>query len=115
MIYKDFEKEVQAIMRSQPYCTIHTSPDFQCDQTGGYPTSLCVSWERNKAWLTLNESLPTEGYDMAMYRQMCADFGIRNCYYAEDFNRLLRELGSDAIESAELIPDDETEGFSYDL
>ena len=24
---------------------IYTSPDFQCDQTGGFPTSLCVCWE----------------------------------------------------------------------
>ncbi len=21
---------------------IYTSPDFQCDQTGGFPTSVCV-------------------------------------------------------------------------
>lgn len=108
MTYTDFEKEVQAIIQSESAFTIHTSPDFQCDQTGGYPTSLCVSWEQNKAWLALNDLLPTEGCDIAMYRQMCADFGIRNCYDAEDFNRLLRELGRDAIESAELVADDMT-------
>lgn len=115
MKYEEFEKEIHNIMRAESPYSIHVSPDFQCDQTGGYPTSLCVSWEQSKAWLSLNESLPSEGYDMQKYRQMCADFGIRSCYDAEDFNNILRGLGRDAIDSAELITDDETEGLSYDL
>ena len=88
---------------------VYTSPDFQCDQTGGFPTSLCVCWEKQKAWLELNENLLTDRDDMELgyYRDLCADYGIRSCCDIEDFNSLLRGLGEDAIRTAELFPDEE--------
>lgn len=36
----------------------------------------------------------------------CAEYGIRNCEDAEDFNNLLRGLGQDAMDNA-WLPDDE--------
>lgn len=85
------------------------SPDFQCDQTGGFPTSLCVNWEQEKAWLELNEALLMDRHDMELeyYRSLCADFGIRSCKDAEEYNDLLRSLGEDAIHTAELPVEDE--------
>lgn len=85
------------------------SPDFQCDQTGGFPTSLCVNWEQEKAWLELNEALLMDRDDMELeyYRSLCADFGIRSCKDAEEYNDILRSLGDDAIRTAELPVEDE--------
>ena len=88
---------------------IYTSPDFQCDQTGGFQTSLCVCWEKQKAWLELNENLLMDRDDMELgyYRDLCADYGIRSCCDIEDFNHLLRGLGEDAVRTAELFPDED--------
>ena len=84
----------------------HVSADFQCDQTGGFPVSLCVNWEAEKAWLALNYSLVQSGEDVSAYEQMCADYGIRQCCDTEQFNDLLRGLGEEAIENGELFDDD---------
>ena len=88
---------------------VYTSPDFQCDQTGGFPTSLCVCWEKQKAWLELNENIlmDRDGMELDYYRDLCADYGIRSCCDIEDFNSLLRGLGEDAIRTAELLPDED--------
>lgn len=91
----------------------HTSPDFQCDQSGGYPVSLCVNWEESKAWLAPNYALAGSGEDMSEVEQACADFGIRQCCDNEQFNGILHELGEDAFQSAELY--DEDEGQAMEL
>lgn len=95
-----YDKQV-AELSSEEY---DISPDFQCDQTEGFPTSLCVNWEQEKAWLQLNESLlmDRDKMELEYYRSLCADFGVRNCADAEDFNAILRTLGEDAVCIAEL-------------
>lgn len=110
MTYDEWQKKTAELYRSGE---VYTSPDFQCDQTGGFPTSLCVCGEQNKAWLELNENLLMDRDDMELgyYRDLCADYGIRSCCDIEDFNRLLQGLGEDAVQSAELFPD-EGEGFT---
>ena len=40
MTIDEFEKRIKAITADTDFSDIHTSPDFQCDQTGGFPTSL---------------------------------------------------------------------------
>ena len=40
------------------------------------------------------------------WRDACAEYGIRNCEDAEDYNNLLRGLGQDAMDNA-WLPDDE--------
>ena len=104
MKYEAFKKEVERIQARVGILGVHTSPDFQCDQTEGFPTSLC--WADGKAWLELNESLIHEGQDLSAYDRMCAEFGIRDCENMEDFNTLLDELGEDAVQSATLYPDE---------
>ena len=54
MTYDELQKKTAELYASGE---VYTSPDFQCDQTGGFPTSLCVCWEQSKAWLELNENL----------------------------------------------------------
>ena len=44
-----FEEELKEIMDGVNSLDLYTSPDFQCEQTGGFPTSLQVCWEKNKA------------------------------------------------------------------
>ena len=104
MKYEAFKKEVDRIQARVGILGVHTSPDFQCDQTEGFPTSLC--WADGKAWLELNESLIYEGQDLSAYDKMCADFGIRDCANREEFNELLEELGEDAVQSATLYPEE---------
>ena len=111
MKYEEFKKEVDRIQSRVGILDIHTSPDFQCDQTDGFPTSLC--WAEGKAWLELNESLIHEGEDLSKYDQMCAEFGIRDCEDIDDFNELLEELGRDAMESAYLYPEKEGMGMEF--
>ena len=110
MNQKQYLKELDEILKDVDYLSIHFSPDFQCDQTDGYPVSLCVSWEKQKAWLEPNKSLSADEDEAVMQRVMdqIADYGIRNCESVEDFNELLKELGEDAYQSAYLNPEEES-------
>ena len=75
MTYDEFKKKTAKFYESGE---VYTSPDFQCDQTGGFPTSLCVFWEKQKAWLELNENIlmDRDGMELSYYRDLCADYGI---------------------------------------
>ena len=103
----EFQKQIDELVKDVSILDIHVSPDFQCDQTDGFPTLLC--WADGKAWLELNESLIHEGEDLSSYDRMCSDFGIRDCESIEDFNALLEELGDDAVQSATLYPEESEE------
>lgn len=105
MTFKDFDKQIEEITGDDS-ADLYISPDFQCDQTGGFPTSLCVCWEKGKAWLVPNESMITNENEIWALEEQCAEFGIRSCYDTEDYNNLLRELGQDAVDMA-WLPDDE--------
>lgn len=109
MTYDELQNEIKAVLEKYDPVYIYTSPDFQCDQTGGFPTSLCVCWEKRKAWLELNENLIMDRDEMELdyYRQLCADFGIRTCCDNEQFNELLKELGTDAYNTAYLPEENE--------
>ncbi len=109
MTYEELEKAIASLQETNGSMEIYISPDFQCDQTEGFPTSLCVCLERGKAWLQLNESLMMDRDEMELdyYRELCAEFGLRDCRDEEDFNRLIQELGEDAMQNAELIPDED--------
>lgn len=108
MTYEEWQKKTAEIYHSGE---VYTSPDFQCDQTGGFPTSLCVCWEQNKAWLELNENvlMDRDDIELGYYRDLCAAYGIRQCCDTEQFNDLLRELGEDAVQTAELFSDEDEE------
>ena len=56
-LLEDFRKKTVALSEVEDFDSLDTSPDFQCDQTGGYPTSLTVNWTAGKAWLELNDSM----------------------------------------------------------
>lgn len=88
-----FEKEIR---RLNTFSDTETSFEFQCDETGGWPT--CLMWNRaeGKAWLAPSEHPDDDGgqYEKAM--KGCEKFGIRNCESTEDFNEILDSLGDDA-------------------
>lgn len=107
MTIKEFQAEKAKILSGASMFDVYTSSDFQCDQTGGFPTSLCVCWEKGKAWLSLNEAMITDEEASSKYEQYCADFGFRICCDEDDFNGLLKELGEDAYQSAYLESDSE--------
>lgn len=113
MTYDELQKEIKSVLEKYDPVYIHTSPDFQCDQTEGCPTSLCVCFNKGKAWLELNESFlrNMDETKLDYYRQLCADFGIRDCWDNEQFNGLLKELGEDAYDSAYLPDEDEDMGM----
>lgn len=109
---ENFENEVNDIKKTyNGLLDVHTSPDFQCDQTYGVPTSLCVCWEAEEAWLELTESMTVNMTDEELLKckMRCAEFGIRDCKDYEDFNNLLKELGDEAFENGELVGGDEEE------
>lgn len=85
---------------------IHYSGDFQCDQTGGYPTMLCACFEKEIAWLEPNARIADENTNIHKIREMCADFGIKKCCCAEQYNKILKDLGEDAYDTAFIPTDD---------
>lgn len=104
---KDYREKTAKLSQVHDLESLYTSPDFQCDQTGGYPTSLVVNWAANKAWLELNDSLAQEGEDLTPYEQLCADWGIRDCWDVEDYNAMVMSLGEDAMDNATIYEDQE--------
>lgn len=113
MTYDELQKEIKSVVEKYDPIYIYTSPDFQCDQTEGCPTSLCVCFNKGKAWLELNEGFLSDmdETELNYYRQLCADFGIRDCWDNEQFNKFLKELGEDAYNSAYLPDEDEDMGM----
>ena len=105
---KSVRRHATVSIEDEDTLMIHVSPDFQCDQTLGFPTSLCVCWEQGKAWLAPNDFMMSDLPDDQAQDVLnaCAEYGIRNCEDAEDFNNLLRGLGQNAMDNA-WLPDDE--------
>jgi hypothetical protein len=100
------QTEYERLVGNLADSSVYVSPDFQCEQTEGFPTSLCVNWEKGKAWLALNQSMIEKGEDVSHFEKLCEDYGIRECRSAEQFNDLLRGLGEEALESGELVPEE---------
>jgi len=90
---------------------VYVSPDFLCDQTEGFPTSLCWDMNTGRAWLELNGSLTGDGEDVSHYEYLCKAFGERICGDWDDFNAILEELGEDAVQNAHVHDQDENMGF----
>ncbi len=38
--------------------------------------------------------------ELELYRNCCAEFGVRECPDEEAFNRILKQLGDEAVENA---------------
>ncbi len=109
MTIAEYSAKVNELKRKGTLESVHISPDFQCDQTNGFPTSLCVNWDEKKAWLELNEFLIKDGDDVTEFLQGCADFGIRACNDEDAFNSLLKRLGEEAYENAMLCDESMSE------
>lgn len=108
-----FQQRIREITDDNEIFSYYASSDFQCDQTGGFPTALCVCFEKGAAWLELRENLITDRDETELdyYRRLCADFGIRTCYDNDQFNELLKELGEDAYNTAYLPDKNEDMGM----
>ena len=102
-----FREETARLSNVHDLDSLYTSPDFQCDQTGGYPTSLVVNWNENKAWLELNDSMAEAGDDLTPYELACAEWGIRTCWDIEDYNAMVMSLGEDAMDNATIYADED--------
>ena len=107
ILLKSFREKTAALSQVTDMESLYTSPDFQCDQTGGYPTSLVVNWNENKAWLELNDSMAEDGEDLTPYEIGCAEWGIRDCWDIEDYNGMVMSLGEDAMDNATMYADED--------
>lgn len=110
MKFEKYEAERDEILNDVDWSEIHTSPDFQCDQTDGFPTCLCAVFSKGKAWLE-PASFATEDLspkELDIFLAQCAAFGIRNCDDPTEFNELLKKLGDDAVQIAS-IPEEDLE------
>lgn len=107
------EQRIKEILEDYEMFSYYASPDFQCDQTKGFPTVLCVCFEKGLAWLELKKDILLDKNEMELdcYRQLCADYGIRACHDNNQFNTLLKELGEDAYNTAYLTDEDEAENI----
>lgn len=116
MTTEEFKQKIREIIGDDSGLDVYVSLDFQCEQTGGFPTSLCVCWEKGMAWLELNENIMMDRDEMELeyYRQLCADFGFRPGCDTEDFNALLKGLGEDAYQTA-YLPEEQDEGMEMNL
>lgn len=110
MTISEYKKAIKDIVEDEETLMIHVSPDFQCDQSCGFPVSLCVSWEQGKAWLAPNEFLLDDDQNIDDVWQGCADYGIKVCHDTDSFNSLLKQLGEDAYDTAYIPPEDLDEG-----
>ena len=106
MTYTELQAKVKERLIGTDIYDLHQSPDFQCDQTDGFPTMLFACFEKGVAWLEPYYDMALDDTDIAPVEQGCADFGIRSCYDSDDYNKLLRELGEDAYQTA-YLPDEE--------
>ncbi len=104
MTIQEYEERIEELGNNT--MDIDETSDFQCDQTGGFPTILCVNWEKGKAWLKLNSLMIEEGENVDEYLQLCADFGIRDCPDSETFNKILERLGEDAYDIGHIYDED---------
>ena len=109
MTVEEYQAEIQRIISHENTLMVNVSPDFQCDQTGGFPTSLCVCWEHSKAWLQPNEFFDATPEQFRKAWQDCADYGFKHCIDDEDYNNILKSLGEDAYNTA-CLSDDENIG-----
>ena len=105
---EDFKKEIEGIISDDSTLALTVSPDFQCDQTGGFPTTLCVCWSQFKAWIQPSEFVDATPEQFEKAWQDCADYGFRECFNDEDHNNILKDLGEDAYNTA-YLPEDEEE------
>jgi hypothetical protein len=89
----------------------HTSPDFQCDQTGGYPTVLVWNQDRGTAVLQPAPAFDDDTEEAKQCILDCADWGVHPCTSWEDYNNLLESIGKDAVRNAYVPDEDESEEF----
>lgn len=86
---------------------IDSSPDFQCDETSGFPTILYVNWELGVAWLEPNINISEFDDELEECWRQCRVYGVRQCTSIEDYNQILKNLGEDAYSNAALSEEDE--------
>ena len=102
-----FEKEIR---RLNTFANTESSFEFQCDETGGWPT--CLMWNRaeGKAWLAPIDHMEDNEQHYGKAMQACEKFGIRTCESVEEFNAILDTLGNDAKQCK--IYNDQTEDMN---
>jgi len=87
---------------------IHTSPDFQCGATDGFPTVLCYDLADHQAWLEPSPALYDEDDPLCQdCIEACRIWGLRPCESWEDYNNLLKSIGDEAYENAAVAIEDQ--------
>ena len=74
--------------------------DFQCDRTEGYPTLLCVDYEKQEYWIELNDLFNSNETDVSYYQALCDKFGKRHFGDVEHLlNQIKIHFGEEAYEN----------------
>lgn len=73
---------------------VHSTGDFQCDASDGYPVALHWNTVENVAWIEPMWSLREDQYLEAL--TYCCEYGLHRCLNYKDFNTILRDLDRDA-------------------
>jgi hypothetical protein len=88
---------------------LHTSPDFQCDLTGGYPTVLVWNKDNSTAILEPAPAFDDDSEGARQCQRNCADWGVRSCADWQDYNDLLESIGEEAYANAAVLDEGESE------
>ncbi len=99
---KDFREKIAKLSYVPKRGWFQIAGDFQCDQTGGFPTNLVVNWAKGKAWLELDRSKAKAGQDLSPYELGCVEWGIRKCRTLQDYTSLTMSLGKAVAHAIEL-------------
>ena len=101
------------MMKSASIGDIHTSPDFQCDITGGYPTVLVWNQDRGTAILQPSPAFDDDSEESNQCIRDCAGWGVHPCSSWEDYNDLLKSIGEEAYANGAVPLDDEDEDEKF--
>ncbi len=117
MELKEFNKAVAQANFGARAVDFHTSPDFQCDLTGGMPVCLVANWNSGKCWLEYpafsNEYIERNFLDETKYEQYLADWGVRDCPDETAFNSWLDTFGERNVENCYINIEEQENEYEY--
>lgn len=91
MTKKEFENRIFNLGNDD---RVHSTGDFQCDASNGFPVILHWNAEEETAWIEPTWSLREDQYQEAL--AYCCEYGLHRCLNYKDFNAILRDLDRDA-------------------
>ncbi|MBP1573748.1 MAG: hypothetical protein J6A55_08100 [Oscillospiraceae bacterium] len=98
IVIEQFNKELDSCISGDDI--IEKSSKFITLKTYQIPTSLCVCWEKEKAWLEADYGEENDNARIMCCKEYIARVGFYRCKNANQYNYILQELGGNAFDVA---------------